>query len=236
MAARSLRPIDLAREHGLSTQAVRNYEDEGILPPAERGDTGYRRYSEAHAQALRAFLALRPGYGHQPAAAMLRAAHRRDEATVFRLVDQAHADLLHERRTLDDVAAALDTLTAAPVPTADSSTGVTIGALAHQLGMHPASLRNWEDAGILRPHRDRATGYRHYPPEAVRDAHVARQLRRGGYPLPQITLFVNHLRAAGDSTNLQDVLDEWRTRLNFRSHAMLTAATHLATYLDTSNS
>ncbi|MFG1797228.1 MerR family transcriptional regulator [Nocardia sp. NPDC049149] len=232
MAARSFRPIDLAREHGLSTQAVRNYEDAGILPPADRGDTGYRRYSETHARALRAFLALRPGYGHQAAAAMLRAAHRRDAEAVFRFVDQAHADLLHERRTLDEVAAALDTLTAAPVPAEDRSAGVTIGALAHQLGMHPASLRKWEDAGIVRPQRDRATGYRHYPPEAVRDAQVARQLRRGGYPLPQITLFVNHLRAAGDSADLHDVLEQWRTRITARSRAMLTAAPHLAAYLD----
>ncbi|MFF3224285.1 MerR family transcriptional regulator [Nocardia suismassiliense] len=231
MAARTLRPADLAREHGLSTQAVRNYEDEGILPAAERSDAGYRRYSEAHARALRAFLALRVGYGHQTSAAMLRAAHRGDEAALFRLIDQAHADLLHERKTLDEVAAALGTLAAAPRPVEDRSHGLTIGALAHRLGMHPASLRKWEDAGILRPHRERATGYRIYPPDVVRDAHLARQLRRGGYPLPRIKLFVDHLRAVGDSDDLSDVLEEWRTRLNRRSRAMLAAAPHLDAYL-----
>jgi hypothetical protein len=31
-----LRLVDLAREHGLSAQAVRNYEEEGILPTAAR--------------------------------------------------------------------------------------------------------------------------------------------------------------------------------------------------------
>nr|BFE52370.1 hypothetical protein GCM10017745_57970 [Saccharothrix mutabilis subsp. capreolus] len=71
-----MRPVDLAREHGLSTQAVRNYEDEGVLPPAERSDTGYRRYTAVHAQALRAFLALRGGHGHQRAMEIMRAVNR----------------------------------------------------------------------------------------------------------------------------------------------------------------
>ncbi len=31
MPGARLRPVDLAREHGLSTQAVRNYEDAAIL-------------------------------------------------------------------------------------------------------------------------------------------------------------------------------------------------------------
>src|SRR5689334_21689206 len=56
--SRQLQPIDLARAHGLSTQAVRNYEAAGILPGAERTPRGYRTYTPRHAQALRAFLAL----------------------------------------------------------------------------------------------------------------------------------------------------------------------------------
>lgn len=31
----------MVREHGLSTQAIRNYEDAGALPAAERTVTGY---------------------------------------------------------------------------------------------------------------------------------------------------------------------------------------------------
>ncbi|WP_414642135.1 MerR family DNA-binding transcriptional regulator, partial [Actinocrinis sp.] len=55
-----LRPVDLARRHGLSTQAVRNYEAAGILPAAERTDSGHRTYTRLHAHALHAFLALAP--------------------------------------------------------------------------------------------------------------------------------------------------------------------------------
>ncbi|RKS09632.1 DNA-binding transcriptional MerR regulator [Nocardiopsis sp. Huas11] len=223
-----MRPIDLAREHGLSAQAVRNYEDEGILPPAERGANGYRRYTPVHAQALRAFLALREGFGHGTAARVMRAAGRDDEADLFRLLDQAHADLLQERRTLDEVTTALGALTEDPRP---HSGGVTIGALAHRLGMHPASLRKWERAGILRPVRDPATGYRLYPPDVVRDAHAAEQLRRGGYGLARIADFVARLRSAGGGDALDDLLRQWRARIARRSRAMLAAGSPLDEYL-----
>ncbi|GAA5038033.1 DNA-binding transcriptional MerR regulator [Thermocatellispora tengchongensis] len=231
MTPRSLRPVDLAREHGLSTQAVRNYEDEGILPPVERSGTGYRRYTAAHARALRAFLALRLGYGHRTAAEILRAANRGDEEALFRLIDQAHAELLRERRILDEVTAALGALTAAPEQQEGRRKELSIGALAHQLGMHPASLRKWENAGILRARRDPVTGHRRYPPDTVRDAHVVRQLRRGGYPLPRIKVFIDQLRAVGDTADLEGVLAEWRVRLRGRSRAMLAAGRHLDDYL-----
>ncbi|MGW4075631.1 MerR family DNA-binding transcriptional regulator, partial [Streptomyces asiaticus] len=76
-----LRPIDLARPHGLSTQAVRNYEEAGILPPADRTPTGYRSYTSLHAGALRAFLALVPGHGHQMATSIMRAVNPRGEGS-----------------------------------------------------------------------------------------------------------------------------------------------------------
>ena len=71
-----LRPIDLARAHGLSTQAVRNYEAAGILPGAERSPHGYRAYTPLHAQALTAFLALLPGYGHRTSALIMQAVNQ----------------------------------------------------------------------------------------------------------------------------------------------------------------
>ncbi|MFJ2738803.1 MerR family transcriptional regulator [Streptomyces sp. NPDC087440] len=240
MNPRGLRPVDLAREHGLSTQAVRNYEDEGILPPAERTPSGYRRYTPAHAQALRAFLALRPGYGHGVAAEILRSAHRGDTGTLFRLIDGAHAELLRERDTLAEVTTALGALTAAPetYPRTPVETyprtpvEPTVGTLARQLGLHPASLRKWEAAGILHPRRDPATGHRRYPPGAVRDAYVARQLRRGGFPLERIRVFTQQLRGAGDTDALGEVLAEWHGRLHRRSRAMLAAGRELDAYLD----
>ncbi|SHG76204.1 TioE family transcriptional regulator [Streptoalloteichus hindustanus] len=228
----ALRPADLAREHGLSAQAVRNYEEAGILPPADRGPQGYRQYSPLHAQALRAFLALRAGFGHQVSAEILRAANAHDDETAFRLIDQGHADLLRDRTTLDEVAAALGELTSAELTPTTDTAPLTIGALAHRLDVHPATLRKWENAGILHPTRDPATGYRLYPPDTVRDAHLAHQLRRGGYLLEHIAPVITHVRDAGGIAPLEEALHTWRTRLHHRSRAMLNASAHLAHYLD----
>ncbi|MFI6576069.1 MerR family transcriptional regulator [Nocardiopsis sp. NPDC050513] len=227
-----LRPVDLAREHGLSTQAVRNYEDDGILPAAPRTGHGFRQYTPTHAQALRAFLALRTGHGHQLAAAIMRAANTGDHDTVLRLVDQSHVRALRDRTTLDEVTAALDDLTSGQAPAPAHGRAPTIGALAHQLGIRPATLRAWEKAGIVRPDRDPATGHRHYPPDAVRDAHLARQLRRGGHPLARIAAVTDQIRNAGGVTSLDEALRTWRTDLNRRSRAVLAAGAELAHYLD----
>ncbi|QRP51252.1 MerR family DNA-binding transcriptional regulator [Amycolatopsis sp. FDAARGOS 1241] len=222
-----MRPTDLAREHGLSTQAVRNYEEAGILPAAARGPQGYRLYTAVHAQALRTFLALRPGFGHGVSARILSAVNENAFEVAFRLIDEGHAALLRDRRTLDEVACALGDLTAGPPADPDS---LSIGELAHRLAVHPATLRKWEAAGILRPARSRA-GHRTFDAAAIRDAHLAHQLRRGGYPLARIAAVVAQVRSAGGAGPLEEALQTWRARLDARSRAMLTGAAELAVHL-----
>lgn len=214
----------------MSAQAIRNYDDAGVLPPTERSEAGYRRYTPLHAQALRAFLALRGGHGHQQAMDIMRATNRGDTESVYRLIDAAHVALLAGRDTRTEVEAALGGLSVTtPAPAHGSP--LTVGELARRLGVHPATLRTWETHGILRPDRDRATGYRHYGPDCVRDAEIARQLRRGGYRLPQVAQFIASLREAGGAAALSAFLDSWQDRLTARSRNLLTGAAQLDTYL-----
>jgi DNA-binding transcriptional MerR regulator len=225
-----LRPIDLAREHGLSTQAVRNYEEAGILPPAERSPHGYRAYAPRHAAALRAFLALIPAHGHAIAGAIMRAVNDGAVEEALRLIDESHSQLAGDRRTLEDVERALRDL----VPPRELEPGVTfIGPLARRLGIRPATLRKWEQAGLIVPRRDPRTGYRVYTSADVRDVLLAHQLRRGGYGLEQIALVLERVRAAGGPEPLQATLREWRDRLTARGLAMLGGAAALDTYLGT---
>ncbi|MGW2283200.1 TioE family transcriptional regulator [Streptomyces phaeochromogenes] len=235
-----LRPVDLARGHGLSTQAVRNYEEAGILPAADRTPTGYRTYTSLHAGALRAFLALVPGHGHQTATSIMRAVNQDDVDEAFRLIDDSHAQLLDDRRTLQAVERALRDLepTAGPEPDAasgpDASFGLAdrfIGPLAEELGIRPATLRKWERAGLMRPRRDPLTGYRVYDGSDVRDARLAHQLRRGGYLLEQIAPLIAQVRSAGGLEPLEAALSDWRGRVSARGRAMLTGAAELDAYL-----
>ncbi|RSM64261.1 MerR family transcriptional regulator [Actinoplanes sp. ATCC 53533] len=225
-----LRPIDLARGHGLSTQAVRNYEEAGILPPAERSPHGYRAYAPRHAAALRTFLALVPAHGHATAGAIMRAANGGAVEEALRLIDESHAQLAGDRRTLEAVDLALRDL----APPRDLEPGVTfIGPLAHRLGVRPATLRKWQRAGLVTPRRDPHTGYRVYTSADVRDVLLAHQLRRGGHGLQQIAQVLERVRAAGGPEPLQATLREWRDRLTARGLAMLAGAGALDTYLGT---
>ncbi|MGY3206062.1 TioE family transcriptional regulator [Streptomyces sp. TE5632] len=230
-----LRPIDLARGHGLSTQAVRNYEEAGILPPADRSPHGYRAYTPLHACALRAFLALVPGHGHAVATSIMRAVNRGAVDEALRTVDESHAQLLDDRRTLQAVERALGDLapTTAPGPgTAVSGTGGRfIGPLAGELGIRPATLRTWERAGLVSPRRDPVTGYRVYEEADVRDARLTHQLRRGGYLLEQIAPLIAQVRSAGGPEPLEAALRDWHGRLSARGRAMLTGAAGLEAYL-----
>jgi DNA-binding transcriptional MerR regulator len=223
----AVRPIDLARGIGLSTQAVRNYEAAGILPDAHRTRHGYRVYTPLHAQALETFAALVPAHGHATATAIMRAANDGAVAEVLRLLDGSHVQLLKDRQTLAAVTEALPRL--APVPT--NATTTFVGPLAHQLGLRPATLRKWERAGLVHPHRDRRTGYRRYSPDDVRDARLAHQLRRGGYPLKKIAVLLEQVRAAGGVEPLQATLGEWHHGLTARGRAMLAGAAALHAYL-----
>ena len=225
-----MRPIDLAREHGLSAQAIRNYDDAGILLPTERSTYGYRRYTPVHAQALRTFLALRGGHGHQRATEIMRATNQGDTESAYRLIDSAHMTLLAERGTRTEVATALGTLSTM-APALVHGPALTVGELARRLGVHPATLRTWEEHGILRPERERATGYREYGPECVRDAEIARQLRRGGYRLSQVAQFLDSLREAGGADALSAFLESWQDRLTTRSRNLLAGAAQLDAYL-----
>ncbi|GAA2781365.1 TioE family transcriptional regulator [Kitasatospora aburaviensis] len=232
--------MDLAREHGISTQAVRNYERDGVLPPAGRTPSGYRSYSAVHVRALRAYLALVPAHGYAAAGEIMRAANGGELDAALAAVDRSHAQLMRDRETLDAVEAAVDALgraatggapAAGPLGVAAPDRPFSVGQLAHRLGLAPATLRKWERAGILAPRRDPQTRHRHYSAGDVRDAQLAHLLRRGGFPLAHIATVLHQVRGAGGPEALALSLGDWRRRLTDRGRAMLTAAGELAEYL-----
>jgi len=227
----TLRPSDLAREHGLSTQAVRNYEAEGFLPAASRTPSGYRVYTEVHAAALRAFLALVRAYGHAMAGRIMLALNAGEREGALALIDRGHLRLMRDRETLDAVRGAIGPLTAEPAPARFTGPPLTVGELARRLEVTAATIRNWEDAGILAPEREPGTGYRLFRNEDVRDAELAHLLRRGDYPLERIAAVVRQVRTAGGTEELALALDGWGRRLTERGLAMLEAAAQLSGYL-----
>lgn len=230
-----LRPYDLAREHGISTQAVRNYERDGFIPLARRTASGYRTYTEVHAAALRAYLALVRAYGYATGGEIMRSLSTGDLDAALTAVDRGHAQLLRDRSTLDAVGRTVEHLTRGPALTEHTSSAsgepLSIGELARRLGVTAATLRNWEAVGILTPAREPVTGHRSFGATDVRDAELTHLLRRGGYPLEHIRTVVRQIRTAGGTEALSAALEDWRRRLTARGVAMLDAAARLGGYV-----
>ncbi|MEU1262509.1 TioE family transcriptional regulator [Streptomyces cellulosae] len=172
------------------------------------------------------------GHGHATATAVMQAVNREAVDDAFQLIDESHARLLHDRRTLRAVEDALRGLTTESAAADLAGFKPTfIGPPAQELGVRPATLRKWEDAGLVRPRRDPVTGYRVYDPADVRDAHLVHQLRRGGYLLEQIAPLINQVRTAGGVEPLEGAPHDWRGRLSDRGRAMLRGAAALDAYL-----
>jgi hypothetical protein len=91
--------------------------------------------------------------------------HGGDVSTALALVDESHASPHEQRRSLREAARALEAIAgqdpealAHRLPRSD----LRIGEVAAHIGVRTSALRVWEEAGLLAPRRDPATGYRRY--------------------------------------------------------------------------
>jgi len=223
-----MRPIDLAREAGISTQQVRNYVDWGVLPPAPRTESGYRILDERHRGALLAYRALAKGFGWAAARTIMHAVHDDNAPAALALVNEAHAAVHEQTRNLAATAEALTAVASAPpAPRSD----LRIGEVARVLGVRTSALRVWEDAGLLVPERERGTSYRRYTPADIRDARMITMLRQNRYGLDQILPILEGLRESGSSDALLAAVETRRAALVAQTRAMLAGAAHLHAYL-----
>ena len=222
------RPVDLARLAGISAQQVRNYLDAGVLPPAARSATGYRQLDDRHRRALLAYRALADGHGWVAAGDIMRAIHVDDRPQALAMIDAGHADLHRQREALKLTAEALETVVDTEPP---ARAAMQIGELAAHLGVRTSTLRVWEDAELLAPQRDPATGYRTYGPREVRDARIILMLRQGMHRLPQIRPILDNLRRSGSRDALRAAIAQRHGELDRRAEAMLAAAALLHAYV-----
>ena len=252
--ASRLRPVDLARLAGVSTQQIRNYEEAGILPAAARTPTGYRTFDARHRDALRAYRALLKGYGAEAARMIMRAVHAGAVADALTMLNAAHAALHAERLALQATFTALEAVAghgvlpapaavaghaALPAPEAVAGhaalpapkSGLRVGELAAVLGVRSSALRVWEATGLLAPSREPGTRYRRYTPADVRDARMIAMLRRSRYPLSQIRPVLDGLRQTGSSDALRAAIGQRQAALTERTLAMLEGSARLHHYL-----
>ncbi len=231
-----LRPVDLARAAGISTQQIRNYEAAGVLPSVPRTQSGYRSFAAVHRHALLAYRALARGYGPDTAKGIMLAVHAGDLPRALAHIDAGHAALHRQRLDLDAASRALEAIAKqAPDGSTSPRSGMRIGEVAARLGVRTSSLRVWEAAGLLEPQREPGTRYRRYGPADIRDAQLVHLLRQSHYSLSQVRSVLGGLRDTGNSDALSAAITQRRTELTERATAMLEGSVHLHRYITDSD-
>ncbi|GIH90595.1 MerR family transcriptional regulator [Planobispora siamensis] len=231
-ASAGLRPVDLARLVGLSTQQIRNYAEMGVLPPVPRTPSGYRRFDARHRRALLACRALERGYGLHVARSIMQAVHAGDLPRALTLMDAGHAALHEQRISLRAAGEALEAVAEQAPEAADvPRQGMRIGEVAAYLGVRTSALRLWESAGLLTPRREAITGYRRFDAADVRDARMIQLLRRSRYPLAVIRPILDGLRRTGSSDALRAAIAQRQAELIERAAVMLEGASLLHRHL-----
>jgi DNA-binding transcriptional MerR regulator len=193
---KALRPVDLARAVGLSTQAVRNYEHWGFLPPAERGLQGYRLYGQHHLHAIRTARSLISGFGWERARRIMQHIHQGELPSAFAVIDEYHAVIHQSRREVEETLGALQAIvTALPAVTAvgGKSKQFHIGEIARYTGVRVSAIRFWEEQGLIHPARDKTNRYRLYDEQHIRLLQVLALLRKTGYGIEAARIVLTQL-------------------------------------------
>jgi DNA-binding transcriptional MerR regulator len=232
VAGAKLRVTDLARMAGISVQQVRNYVELGVLPPVERTESGYRVFTEMHAEALLIVRQLAEGHGWVRTRTIMRAVHAGDLETVLATVDASHAELDRERADIARVLSAFETVANEREATRLPRRALRIGEVAAIVGVRTPLLRLWEQRGLLKPDRDGSTGYRVYDQSELRKAQVVALLRRGHYPFPIVQAVLDELGPNGRPERVRAELAKREQDLHHRSLRRLRASAALSAYLD----
>lgn len=226
----------VAEASGYSVQQVRDLERRGVIPPAARAGNGYRRFSEAHVRALRAYRGLALAVGPVEARRAMRDIRRCSPEEGAALIGSLHTGLHHEReralaarRGLEAIQAEAET-DAEPV----AADAMTITELSQALGVRSSALRFWEGEGLVEPDRitTRAGTARRYGIAAIREARITAALRAGGYRVPDVRTAITAIREMGDVSCSLAALDARVEAIARRSLGLLRAGALLAEIIE----
>jgi DNA-binding transcriptional MerR regulator len=221
-----LKTIDLARAVGISPQAVRDYEDQGVMPAVKRRANGYRIYTGRHLDALRTVRALvRAGYDRDQVWQVMDAVHSGPLDATLAIIDAHHARLDDQRQQADRVLRSIEALMSDREDLAGTSPvrGLTIGEAAKAVGVRTSTLRFWEQEGLVHPLRDASSGYRIYDRFQMRCLEVVALLRRLNFSFDSLRAVIDDIVEATTETSFQAL--EARRNEIFEASKCNTAAT-----------
>lgn len=192
-----LRPIDLAKAIGLSTQTVHNYECLEFIPQAERSKKGYRLYTVQHLRAIQVARIVIAGHGWERARRIMSHVHSGELDSALAIIDehhaQIHADRCEVEQTLEILRTSSTLLQELTKGSGNKSKGLRVGEVAKLAGVRVSAVRFWEEQGLLQPVRDKESKYRLYDDDQVRKLQIVVLLRKSGYDFAAIRTVLKQL-------------------------------------------
>ncbi|WP_281974309.1 MerR family DNA-binding transcriptional regulator [Halobacillus litoralis] len=192
------RPIDIARELKISTSALRHYESWGLVPEPERGDNGYRLYTEAHLAYFRCLRALYYGFGSDVASTVIRHIQKEEMDAAFWAVNHQQSLLYEEKVKADHTLQLLENMELPSIQHTKLKKYMRIGEVADFTGVTPSAIRHWEKEGLFTSIRNPENGYRLFTSTHVRKILLIHTLRNTVY-------FLDHMKEYVDAIEQQSV-------------------------------
>jgi DNA-binding transcriptional MerR regulator len=231
MANKFLRTSDLARAVGIHPNTVRLYVEWGLIPPVERSQSGYRRFTQRHLDCLRL---ARMIYASEYPGRELRGSSNEiiqhavaDDWTGALKKAQGHLASVKAELKRADQAANLLEHWAKNMKTDSDEEPQAIREVSKLLGVSHDVIRNWERNGLIAVRRNSYNNYRLFSKRDIERLQIIRMLSHAGYSHMAILRMFIQLDG-GKTRGLKKVLDTPR-----EDEDIFTAADHWLTTLKT---
>lgn len=178
-----MKGIEIARKLKISTSALRHYEAWGLIPKVERAANGYRNYTKEHEAYFECIRAMYAGFGMNLVREVMPLIINGDILNALWLINKAQVNLHAEREVAQRTVDMLDLKEITDIPKYSYKNSFTIGELAKEANVSTSAIRHWEKEGLIRPERDKDSGFRIYSPSDIRKVFIIRTVQRVAYSL-----------------------------------------------------
>lgn len=189
----TIRPADIAKRLRISTNALRHYEEWGIVPQVDRASNGYRIYTEEHLAYFECIRAMRLGFGMELTVEAMRLMVQKKFDEAMWTVNGAQAGLNRKKLMAEKTVQALETVELDQMDIRKIKRGQTIGEVSKETSIPASAIRHWEKMGLLDISRDKESGYRTFEPEQFRKILMIGTLRSAAWPLDIVKQVIREL-------------------------------------------
>lgn len=215
-----MKGIEIARQLGISTSALRHYESWGIIPPVERQANGYRIYTKEHQAYFQTIRALNAGFGMDLVKKVMPLIIQGRIHDALWIINQAQVNLYTEKKTVQKTVEILESKDLTQVIGIKKNLkqiNYSIGQVAKETNVSASSIRHWEHEGLIDPERDQESGYRLYSPADIRRVFIIRTVQRMVFSLD----VVRQVLANIDENNISETKEMALQSLQYIDNALV---------------